>query len=142
MKRKNREISIFSMSALDLFASALGAFILIAIVMIPHFPNTTWRVRAIWTRRSAGCRRRKAPTRSCGPFGKSSNGRCRAERAAAQRELAAARSETARLQRELEEQVALEEEHVRLEEEHARLERELAEAEGELQNVRFPHLTS
>ena len=41
MKRRNREISIFSMSALDLFASALGAFILIAIVMFPYFPNTS-----------------------------------------------------------------------------------------------------
>ena len=40
MKRRNREISIFSMSALDLFASALGAFILISIVMFPYFPNT------------------------------------------------------------------------------------------------------
>ena len=40
MKRKNREISIFSMSALDLFASAMGAFILIAVVMFPYFPNT------------------------------------------------------------------------------------------------------
>ena len=40
MKRRNREVSIFSMSALDLFASALGAFILIAIVMFPYFPNT------------------------------------------------------------------------------------------------------
>ena len=41
MKRRSREISIFSMSALDLFASALGAFILIAIVVFPYFPNTT-----------------------------------------------------------------------------------------------------
>ena len=40
MKRKNREVSIFSMSALDLFASALGAFILITVVMFPYFPNT------------------------------------------------------------------------------------------------------
>ena len=40
MKRRNREVSIFSMSALDLFASALGAFILIAIVMFPYFPMT------------------------------------------------------------------------------------------------------
>ena len=40
MKRKSRELSIFSMSALDLFASALGAFILIAVVMFPYFPNT------------------------------------------------------------------------------------------------------
>ena len=41
MKRRSREISIFSMSALDLFASALGAFILIAIVIFPYFPNTS-----------------------------------------------------------------------------------------------------
>ena len=39
MRRRNREISIFSMSALDLFASALGAFILLTIVMFPYFPN-------------------------------------------------------------------------------------------------------
>ena len=35
-----RELNIFSMSALDLFASALGAFILIAVVIFPYFPNT------------------------------------------------------------------------------------------------------
>ena len=44
MKRRSREINIFSMSALDLFASALGAFILIAIVIFPYFPNTSPRV--------------------------------------------------------------------------------------------------
>ena len=41
MKRRNREVGVFSMSALDLFASALGAFILIAIVMFPHYPYTS-----------------------------------------------------------------------------------------------------
>ena len=41
MKRKSRETNIFNMSALDLFASALGAFILIAIVLFPFFPNIT-----------------------------------------------------------------------------------------------------
>jgi len=40
MKGRNRDINIFSMSALDLFASALGAFILIAVVLFPYFPNT------------------------------------------------------------------------------------------------------
>ena len=40
MKKSSREINIFSMSALDLFASALGAFILIAIILFPYFPNT------------------------------------------------------------------------------------------------------
>ena len=39
VKTRNREINIFSMSALDLFASALGAFILIAIILLPFFPN-------------------------------------------------------------------------------------------------------
>lgn len=40
MKRKNRDLNVFSMSALDLFASALGAFILLAVVFLPFFPNT------------------------------------------------------------------------------------------------------
>lgn len=40
MGRRSREINIFSMSALDLFASALGSFILLAVVMLPYFPNT------------------------------------------------------------------------------------------------------
>ena len=37
MKKRNREINIFSMSALDLFASALGAFIIITIVLLPYY---------------------------------------------------------------------------------------------------------
>ena len=40
MRARSREITIFSMSALDLFASALGAFILIAVVLFPYFLNT------------------------------------------------------------------------------------------------------
>lgn len=40
MRRKSSEINIFSMSALDLFASALGAFILLAVIFLPFFPNT------------------------------------------------------------------------------------------------------
>ena len=39
MKKRSREINIFSMSALDLFASAMGAFILITIVLFPYFLN-------------------------------------------------------------------------------------------------------
>ena len=39
MKKRSRELNIFSMSALDLFASALGAFIFITIVLLPFFPN-------------------------------------------------------------------------------------------------------
>jgi len=36
-RRGSREVNIFSMSALDLFASALGAFILIAIIALPYY---------------------------------------------------------------------------------------------------------
>ena len=39
MKKRSREISIFSMATLDLFASALGAFMLITVVLLPFFPN-------------------------------------------------------------------------------------------------------
>ena len=40
MKPTRREISIFSVSAIDLFASALGAFVVVAFVLLPYFPNT------------------------------------------------------------------------------------------------------
>lgn len=40
MKLRSREINIFSMSALDLFASAMGAFMLLGIMSLPFFPNT------------------------------------------------------------------------------------------------------
>ena len=40
MRRRNREINIFSMSALDLFASAMGAFILIAVIALPYYLMT------------------------------------------------------------------------------------------------------
>lgn len=39
MKPRSREINIFSMSALDLFASGMGAFILLAVVGLVFFPN-------------------------------------------------------------------------------------------------------
>ena len=37
MRRKSSELNIFSMSALDLFASALGAFILIMLILLPYY---------------------------------------------------------------------------------------------------------
>ena len=37
MRRQSRELSIFSMSSLDLFASSLGAFILITIILMPFY---------------------------------------------------------------------------------------------------------
>ena len=49
VKSRSREINVFSMSALDLFASALGAFILITIVLMPYFlrvePEEVQRLR-------------------------------------------------------------------------------------------------
>lgn len=56
MKSRSREINVFSMSALDLFASALGAFILITVVLFPFFPNTgdsRERVEEVKTRLAA-----------------------------------------------------------------------------------------
>ena len=40
MKVQRRELNVFSMSALDLFASGMGAFVLLAIIALPFFPNT------------------------------------------------------------------------------------------------------
>jgi uncharacterized protein YfaP (DUF2135 family) len=38
MKRRlNRDINIFSISALDLFASAMGAFILLTVILFPYY---------------------------------------------------------------------------------------------------------
>ncbi|MDJ0948653.1 MAG: VWA domain-containing protein [Alphaproteobacteria bacterium] len=37
LKRPNRNIEIFSISALDLFASAMGAFILVAVILFPYY---------------------------------------------------------------------------------------------------------
>lgn len=34
---RNRELNVFSMSALDLFASALGAFILVSLILLPYY---------------------------------------------------------------------------------------------------------
>ena len=39
MRRRNRAIEIFSLSSIDLFASALGAFIIIMAILIPYYPN-------------------------------------------------------------------------------------------------------
>ena len=37
MQSRKRNISVFSISALDLFAAALGAFILIVLVLFPYY---------------------------------------------------------------------------------------------------------
>ena len=41
MRRRDRELNIFSMSALDLFASAMGAFILITLILMPYYLKNT-----------------------------------------------------------------------------------------------------
>lgn len=40
MKKSPRDINIFSMSALDLFAAAMGSFVIISIILFPFYPNT------------------------------------------------------------------------------------------------------
>jgi len=37
MRRRNREIQIFSVSALDLFASAMGVFALLTVILFPYY---------------------------------------------------------------------------------------------------------
>ena len=100
MKRRSRELSIFSMSALDLFASALGAFILITIVLLPFFPNLNM------------------------------SGQEKAELEQAEAELERAKAELAQAEAELEQAKAKSErEKAKLEREKTKLEREKAKLE-------------
>ena len=39
MRSPNRETAVFSTSAIDLFASALGAFILLVMILFPYYRN-------------------------------------------------------------------------------------------------------
>lgn len=39
MKQRAREIEVFSMSAIDLFAAAMGAFALLAIILLPYYQS-------------------------------------------------------------------------------------------------------
>ncbi len=41
MKYFNREIEVFNMSALDLFASAMGAFMIVAVLLFPYYMNVS-----------------------------------------------------------------------------------------------------
>ena len=38
-RRSDRNIEVFSMSAIDLFAAAMGAFALLAIILLPYYQN-------------------------------------------------------------------------------------------------------
>ena len=102
MKKRSREINIFSMSALDLFASAMGAFILITIVLFPFFPN----------------------------MGDSSE-RIAEEKARLEREMAKLKQEKAKVPKTKVEDAELQRERARLEQERAKLKQEKAKLEQE-----------
>ncbi len=45
MKKLSREINIFNVSALDLFAAAMGAFLIIAVILFPYYMKNSGPVR-------------------------------------------------------------------------------------------------
>ena len=94
MRRRNRELSIFSMSSLDLFASALGAFILLTIVVFPYFLNTGMASRPDPARQQV-----EGTGDESALAVREELDRTRAERAAARQELAVVREENATLRR-------------------------------------------
>ena len=98
MKSRSREINVFSMSALDLFASALGAFILISIVLMPYFlhvdPEEVARLRQeLQQERST-----LAETRQRLEEAQSELQQCRQQEAACREDLAALEQEVTRVQ--------------------------------------------
>ena len=155
MKRKSRELSIFSMSALDLFASALGAFILISVVMFPYFPNTGTADQRDLDEALGRLRQEEMDNAALqgvlSEIRQDLERRLEAVRAAAQREVDAAHREAEEARRQAE-QERQQSEDARMEADEARrqaegLQEELSEAEDDLQEsqdelrrVRFPHL--
>jgi len=89
MKRPRREMSAFSMSALDLFASAMGTFVLLAVIMFPFYMRQDSPVREIM--------KQVGKIEAIKKRIKSADGQARAARAAA----AKARAETARAKKEV-----------------------------------------
>ena len=116
MKTRSREINVFSMSALDLFASALGAFILISIVLMPYFLRLNPEVVADLRRELREERNTSAELRRRLEEAQSELQQCRQQEAACREDLAALEQEVDRLQDALDQAQA-----------------ELAEARGELQ---------
>ncbi|MCK6454398.1 MAG: hypothetical protein L6R19_26645 [Alphaproteobacteria bacterium] len=47
MKRTSRTLELFSLSALDLFASAMGVFVLIVVILFPYFQKSAPELREI-----------------------------------------------------------------------------------------------
>ena len=134
MKRKSRELSIFSMSALDLFASALGAFILISVVMFPYFPNTGTAdqrdLEAALERLQQEEMDNATLQGVLSEIREDLERRLEAARAAAQREVDAAHREAEEAR----------EQSADLQQELSEAEDELQGAQDELRRVRFPHL--
>ena len=134
MKRKSREISIFSMSALDLFASALGAFILIAVVMFPFFPNTGTADQRDLDEALERLQQEEEDNAGLqdvlSEIRQDLERRLEAARAAAQREVDAARQDAEEAR----------EETTGLQQELSEAEVELQEVQDELRRVRLPHL--
>ena len=116
MKKRNREINIFSMSALDLFASAMGAFILITIVLFPFFPNLGDSSKRI-VEEKARLEQERAKLRQ--------------ERTGLEQERAKLEQEKAKVSKTKVEDAELQREKARLEQEQARLKQERAKLEQE-----------
>ena len=127
MKKRNREINIFSMSALDLFASAMGAFILITIVLFPFFPNLGDSSKRI-VEEKARLEQERAKLRQERTGLEQERAKLKQERA----KVSKTKVEDAELQREKarleQEQARLKQERAKLEQERARLEQESAKA--------------
>ena len=106
MKFRNRELNIFNMSALDLFASALGAFILISIVLMPYFlrtdPEEVARLRQNLAQAQAAAAQAQAAAAQAQAAAAQARARlqqCQQREAACRRELEAQRRDAASLQR-------------------------------------------
>ena len=85
MKFRSREINVFNMSALDLFASALGAFILISIVLMPYFlrvdPEEEARLRqALAEARASGAETRERLGQARGALEQARSGNAQLQR--------------------------------------------------------------
>ena len=108
MKSRSREINIFGMSALDLFASALGAFILISMVLMPYFLRISdaevERLRSALAQAQAAL----AETQRQLQQAESAMQQCQEREAACRAELDGLRQEVDRLRGELERAQALE----------------------------------
>lgn len=91
MKRPSRELNIFSMSALDLFASAMGAFILLTVILFPYYQKNAKIVEDL------------NKTKNQLAQAQQQLGDCQAQQAALQNELSQCQTQQAQTQRQLQE---------------------------------------